>query len=276
MRSGILCPRSPQRPSPRRCAPAQLRGVRRQRWPSSTPFRPTITCCYLLRHWLAAGGLDPDRDLRLIVVPPPLVAQRLAEGAIDGFCAGEPWGSHAASLGVGRIALATGDIWPGHPEKLLAFRADAVADHREAAIACTAAVIAAARWLDDPDNLDDAVRILAGRAFPMLARETIAAALEGQAGGVPLAAPLRFRAATLPRRDDAAWWLGQMRRWGHLPDGVPDAVALVPWASDALWHAAARRVAEPVPPATPSPPAFTPELTIMLSLRAPPSVTVRL
>ena len=215
---------------------------------------------YLLRHWLAAGGLDPDRDLRLTVVPPPLVAQRLAEGAIDGFCAGEPWGSHAAAMGAGRIALTTGDIWPDHPEKLLAVRADVVAREREAIVACTAAVIAAARWLDDPQNQDDAVRILASRAFPLLARETIAAALEGRAGSQMLAAPLRFRAATRPRREQAAWWLGQMRRWGHLPHDIADATALAPWADDSFWREAAQRVAEPAPSTPPSPPDFlTPE-----------------
>ena len=98
---------------------------------------------YLLRHWLASGGLDPDRDLRLTVVPPPIVAQSLLEGAIDGFCAGEPWGSHAAAIGAGRVALATGDIWPDHPEKVLAFREGLP---REAAVALTATGIAAARW----------------------------------------------------------------------------------------------------------------------------------
>ena len=210
---------------------------------------------YLLRHWLAEGGLDPDRDIRLTVVPPPLVARRLAEGTIDGFCAGEPWGSHAAALGAGRIALSTGDIWPGHPEKFLAFRADTIAADRETAIAITAAVIVATRWLEEPTNRSEAVRILAARAFPMLARETIAAALDGNAGGTPLAHPLRFRQATLPRRDDAAWWCGAMRRWGHLPDDMTDAIALAPWADDSLWRDAAHRVGEPVPPATQFPPA---------------------
>jgi len=77
---------------------------------------------YLLRHWLALGGLHPDRDLRLTVVPPSRAVRALADGEVDGFCAGEPWGSHAAAVGAGVVALATGDIWPDHPEKVLAFR----------------------------------------------------------------------------------------------------------------------------------------------------------
>jgi NitT/TauT family transport system ATP-binding protein/nitrate/nitrite transport system substrate-binding protein len=213
---------------------------------------------YLLRYWLAKGGLDPDRDLRLVVVPPPLVAKMLDDGIIDGFCAGEPWGSHAAALGAGRIALATGDIWPNHPEKLLALRRDYVAREPEMAAAVTAAVIAAARWLDDPDNQREAVNILQKRAFPSLERDSIAAAFEGRAMDIALRHPLRFRGATLPRRDQAAWWLRQMRHWGHVPEYVSDTEALAPWSED-LWRAAAARLREAEPPAAPPPPVDLPE-----------------
>lgn len=213
---------------------------------------------YLLRWWLASAGLDPDRDLRLLVVPPPLCAGRLAEGAIDGFCAGEPWGSHAAALGGGTIALSSGDIWPNHPEKVLAFAAGYALRDPESAIACTAAVIAATRWLDAPENQAEAVHILQRRLFPALGAAEIAAAFAGTAEGIPQAAPLRFRTATLPRREEAAWWLRQMHRWGHLPASVPDATALAPWRHD-LWRAAATRLREVEPPAPGQPPADLPE-----------------
>lgn len=208
---------------------------------------------YLLRHWLASAGLDPDRDLRLVVVPPPQVAQRLADGAIDGFCAGEPWGSQAAAQGAGGIALSSGDIWPNHPEKVLCFAGGFARRDPDSAIAATAAVIAAARWLDDPDNHPEAVRILRARAFPMLDAPVVAAAFAGLAQGLPQAAPLGFRTATLPRRDQAAWWVRQMRRWGHLPAGIADEAALAAW-DPGLWRAAAGRLREAEPPAPPPPP----------------------
>lgn len=215
---------------------------------------------YLLRYWLAQGGLDPDRDLRLTVVPPPRTAQALQQGAIDGFCAGEPWGSQAAALGAGRVVLASGDIWPNHPEKLFAFNADYAAKEPEPAAAATAAIIAAARWLDDAENHAEAVKLLARRAFPGLARETVAAAFAGRAMGLRLAHPLRFREATLPRREHAAWWLLQMRRWGHVPPYVTDEDALRPF-DDSLWHAAAARLREAEPPAAPVPSSLTNPLT---------------
>jgi two-component system, oxyanion-binding sensor len=204
---------------------------------------------YLLRHWIALGGLDPDRDLTLTVVPPARAIRALADGEVDGFCAGEPWGSHAAAVGAGVVALATGDIWPDHPEKVLAFREGLP---RDAAVALTAAVIAAARWLDDPANRGDAVALVHARAFPALSRDTVRLAFEGRVAAAPgggarlLPAPLRFCPATFARAEAAAWWLGQMRRWNHLPASVPAAEALAPFG-DAIWRAAASLVGESEP-----------------------------
>jgi NitT/TauT family transport system ATP-binding protein/nitrate/nitrite transport system substrate-binding protein len=209
---------------------------------------------YLLRHWLASAGIDPERDLRLVVVPASLVARRLREGTIDGFCAGEPWGSHVAARGLGSIALSSGDIWPNHPEKVLAFDAAYVARDPESAIACTAAILAATRWLEEPANQAEAVAMLRRRAFPGLAAAEIADAFAGMAQGLPLAAPLRFHTATLPRREQAAWFLRQMRRWGHMPAGISDSAALAPWRQD-LWRAAAARLREAEPPIASQPPA---------------------
>lgn len=232
----------------------------RQRAEAGLP-PPTLAVVYphsshnlLLRHWLAGGGLDPDREVRLVVVPPPRVAEALAQGAIEGFCVGEPWGSHAVAQGAGRFALATGDIWPDHPEKVLAW-AEGLADSRtEEILAVTAAVIEAAQWLEAPGNGRAAARILQDRVFPELPRSTIAAAFEGRVAGCAarLSAPLRFAPASRPCREEAAAWLAAMRRWGHL---APDQGDLLDgWRTD-LWERAAARLAAP-PPAptrTPSP-----------------------
>lgn len=220
---------------------------------------------YLLRHWLAAGGLDPDHDVRLVVVPPPRVARALADGAIEGFCAGEPWGSHAVATGAGRFALATADIWRDHPEKVLAF-SEGLAERDEASVlAVTAAVIEAARWLDDPANRAEAARILQERIFPELPRSTVIAALEGRVAAAPgaapitLCAPMRFLDASRPCPEEAAAWLAAMRRWGHA--AMTDAEALAPWRPD-LWERAAARLSPRPKPgqSAPSPLLRTPPL----------------
>jgi ABC-type nitrate/sulfonate/bicarbonate transport system substrate-binding protein len=189
---------------------------------------------YLLRQWLAAGGLDPDHDVRLVVVPPPQTARALAEGAIEGFCAGEPWGSHAVAQGVGRYALSTGDIWPDHPEKVLAFAEGLAERAPEAVIAATAAVIAAQRWLVDPANRLAAVALLAERVFPGVAPMTIAAALEGRTGAPPIA----FDPDTPPCAETATRWFDAMRRWDHLPAAASVDEARACWRAD-LWQRAA-------------------------------------
>lgn len=194
---------------------------------------------YLLRRWLLAQGLDPERDVRLTAVPPPRMAARLASGEIDGFCAGAPWGAAAEAMGVGRVVAGTAEIWPDHLEKLLAFSQDYVHRNREQAVAATAAVIAAARWLDAPENRVEAISIMAGRALWQLSPATIESAFDATHR-------IRFRAATLPRRAEAALWLEAMREAGHLPEGLNHAQALAPFNAS-LWRDAAARLNEPEP-----------------------------
>lgn len=202
---------------------------------------------YLLRHFLASGGVHPDSDARLVVVPPEQCARALAEGAVEGFCAGEPWGSAAEERGAGRVALPTAAIWPDHPEKVLAFAQGLAERDRPRAVAATAAVIEGARWLADPDNRPAAADLLRERAFPDLSREALARALDPERGP----ALLRF-GETCPHRDEAAWWFAAMRRWGHAPRGAAEADALAPWDTE-LWREAAAlaRAPAPLPPSTP-------------------------
>jgi ABC-type nitrate/sulfonate/bicarbonate transport system substrate-binding protein len=205
---------------------------------------------YLLRHWLAAAGLSPEHHVALEVVPPPLVGHELAAGSIDGFCAGEPWGSQAVLSGSGRIALGTGSIWPDHSEKLLVFTADFVRRCGETVVAATAAVIEAAQWLDDSANAAEAAAAMAG-VFPDLDPRAVAAAFAGQVplvgGGLhPLPHPMRFAAATRLEPAQARAWLGHMRRWGHLPEHVSDQAALAPFEND-IWARAMAQPGGPVP-----------------------------
>lgn len=73
----------------------------------------------LLRYWFASGGVDPDRDIEIVVVPPEDVVEALTAGSVTGFCAGAPWGDIAERQGAGRILIGTSTIWPFHPEKCL-------------------------------------------------------------------------------------------------------------------------------------------------------------
>lgn len=85
---------------------------------------PFSTHNYQLRYWLATGGIDPDEDLRLVVLPPPFMVDNLAKGQVDGFCVGAPWNAVAAETGLGTVLHPTCAIINPSPEKVLAFRAD--------------------------------------------------------------------------------------------------------------------------------------------------------
>jgi len=198
---------------------------------------------YLLRDWLASGGIDPERDVRLIVVPPSQVVEQLANGSIDGFCAGEPWGSLAVEQGVGQIAVTSAEIWPDHPEKVLAF---AQVTDQQAVLAATAAVIEAGSWADEPANREEVIRLLARDALPDIPPTVIARILDGGLTFEPNGPTLPThrmvfaeRGASYPSAAQGAWYYQQMRRWDHVSD--PSAPMPDVWRPD-LWSLAAARL----------------------------------
>jgi NitT/TauT family transport system ATP-binding protein len=182
---------------------------------------------YLLRYWLASAGIDPDRDVRLVVLPPPLLVDALRSGQVDGFCVGEPWNSLAVSAGIGCIAALTSDIWPLGPEKVLGMRRDWGERHPEQVAALVRAIDAASRWCDDAANRADLALLLSEPRHVGVPAGILLAALEGRLpfaqGAAPISRPdfLTFSRhhATLPRPEHAAWFHSQMLRWSQVAAG---------------------------------------------------------
>ena len=174
---------------------------------------------YELRYWLAACGIDPDRDLRLEVIPPPQMVQHLRDGRIDGFCVGAPWGAVAESAGVGRRIVSSYQIWNNSPEKVLGVTRDWAARHPNSHVALIAALIETNRWLDVPENRGEAARVLIESGVLDSPEPTIREAL-----GVPDADSALFSpglvfyngAASFPWRSHAAWFIKQMQRWNQI------------------------------------------------------------
>src|SRR5262245_34445671 len=77
-----------------------------------------------IRYWLAAGGIDPDKDISTIVVPPPQMVANMKVGNMDAFCVGEPWNEQLVNQNIGFTACSTGKIWSRHPEKAVGIRAE--------------------------------------------------------------------------------------------------------------------------------------------------------
>ena len=76
-----------------------------------------------IRYWLAAGGIDPDKDIETITVPPPQMVANMKVGTMDCFCVGEPWNLQLINQKIGYTAITTGELWNKHPEKSFGLRA---------------------------------------------------------------------------------------------------------------------------------------------------------
>ncbi|TCL65168.1 NitT/TauT family transport system ATP-binding protein [Rhizobium sp. BK251] len=178
---------------------------------------------YEFRYWLAAGGIDPDGDVKLVVVPPPLTSDALAAGAIDGFCVGAPWNMVASERGVGRIVATKQDIWPSAPEKVIGMRPEWAEANAETVSRLIVALDAAARWCDRPDNHDALAEVLAEARYISAPVEIIRRVLAGEfsldAKGNRRIIDNYFTFhsgfANYPRPSQALWIYSQMIRWGQ-------------------------------------------------------------
>jgi len=118
-----------------------------------------------IRYWLAAGGIDPDKEISTIVVPPPQMVANMKVGNMDAFCVGEPWGDQLVHQDIGFTACMTGEIWKKHPEKSLGMRADWVDKNPKAAMAVLMAVMEAQQWCDKMENKEELATIIAKRQW---------------------------------------------------------------------------------------------------------------
>ena len=174
-----------------------------------------------LRYWLAAAGVHPDRDVRLVAIPPPLMVDSLRAGIVDGFCVGAPWNGLAVAQGLGSIVVTQSQLFPRSVEKVLALRST-FARQTEKVAKLLRALDAAAAWADEPANHGALASHLARPDYLNLPRDIIAAAIAGRLrfGAGELHDPdyLYFHrhAANAPREIDGLWVYAQMVRWGQL------------------------------------------------------------
>ena len=213
-----------------------------------------------LRYWLAAGGIDPDRDVETIVVPPPQMVANMKVGTMDAFCVGEPWNDQLVHQGLGYSACVTGEIWKDHPEKSFVMRADWVAKHPRAALALTAAVIEAQIWADSLANKAELADILGRRAWFNVPPADILPRSKGDIdfgdGRAATASPLRMKFwadhASYPFRSHDLWFLTENIRWGVLPPDLATAPLIAEVNREELWREAAKLAGATDLPAGPS------------------------
>lgn len=209
---------------------------------------------YELRYWLAAGGVDPDRDLQLTIVPPARMVEKLAADEIDGFCVGAPWNALAVEQGQGEILIYASEWWGAGPDKVFGLTRDWADRHPETLRALVRALIQASRWADAPENRGELAGLLARPEYVGVPESVVRLSLTGEpppVRGAPGAQCPDFlvfhrHAASFPWRSHAQWFLSQMIRWGQAPRAASFAKAGGAYDPDVFRDAAAA-LGEPAP-----------------------------
>jgi nitrate/nitrite transport system substrate-binding protein len=189
---------------------------------------PPGTHAMWIRYWLGAGGIDPDKDVALITVPPAQMVSNMKVGKMDGFCVGEPWGARIIADGIGYTAINTQEIWKDHPEKVCAFTAEFADKNPKTVKAILKALHEASVWLDDLKNRPEQAEIVSRPTYINCPKELILGRLLGQydyGDGRKKQDPdymiFSARNCNYPQPKYATWWLTQFRRWGMV-DKEPD------------------------------------------------------
>jgi nitrate/nitrite transport system substrate-binding protein len=216
---------------------------------------PESTHNYELRYWMAAAGIDPERDVRLVVVPPPQMVGQLERGSIDGYCVGEPWNAQAVQAGIGRTLITKYEIWNNSPEKVLGVTQEWAEQYPNTHHALLLALLEAGRWLDEPDHRIEAAALIARSVYVNAPEHVVRMSMTGTfqyaADEMPRALPdfnvFHRYAANFPWRSHAVWFLTQMLRWGQFDRAIDlQAVAAAVYRPD-LYRQAASQLGLPCP-----------------------------
>jgi nitrate/nitrite transport system substrate-binding protein len=178
---------------------------------------PFSTHHYVLCDWMASAGIDPESDVSLVVIPPPLMVKMLRERRIDGFCVGAPWGAAAEEALIGRRLVATHRVRPGCAEKVLGVTRDWADLNPHTHLGLVAALLEACAWLDEPGNRAQAAIMLEASEWIAAPASTLRNALIDD-GSDPRGPHIVFGTgeAAEPGADDARWFAEQMQRRGQV------------------------------------------------------------
>jgi nitrate/nitrite transport system substrate-binding protein len=197
---------------------------------------PPGTHAMWTRYWLGAGGINPDKDVSLLTIPPAQMVANMRVGKMDGFCVGEPWNAKTIADGIGYTAITTQEIWKDHPEKVCAFTSDFAERNPKTVKAVLKALHEASIWLDDLGNRPEQCEIVSKAAYVNCPKDLILGRMlgkydygDGRKTETKDYMIFSQRNCNYPQAKFCTWWLTQFRRWGMV-DAAPD------------YHAVAKQV----------------------------------
>jgi nitrate/nitrite transport system substrate-binding protein len=203
-----------------------------------------------LRYWLAAGGIDPDKDIETIVVPPPQMVANMKVGTMDCFCVCDPWNLQLIHQNIGYTAITTGELWNKHPEKSFGMRAAYVDKYPKAAKALLMAVMEAQQWCEKPENRDEVAAICAKRQWINCPVDDVTDRVKGKfdygTGKVVENSPhiMRFWGdqASYPFQSHDLWFLTEDIRWGKYEANFDTKALIGKVNREDLWKDAAKEL----------------------------------
>ncbi len=228
---------------------------------------PVSTHNFELRYYLASGGINPGMytknntegsvgaDVLLSVTPPPQMVATMTAGTIQGYCVGEPWNQQAVANGVGVPIATTLNIYKNKAEKVFGLTKEFTTKYPKTTVAIVKALIRAGKWLDNPKNRMEAVKILAQKEYvgadKAVMDNSMTGTFEFEKGDVRKMPDFNVfykYNATYPFYSDGIWFLTQMRRWGQITESKPNSwyagIAKKVYAAQIWKQAAAALVKE--------------------------------
>jgi nitrate/nitrite transport system substrate-binding protein len=207
-----------------------------------------------IRYWLAAGGIDPDKDIETITVPPPQMVANMKVGTMDCFCVCEPWNLQLIHQKIGYTAITTGELWNLHPEKSLGMRAAFVDKYPKAGQAILMAVMEAQQWCEKAENQEEVAAICAKRQWINCPVADIADRVKGRfdygiPGKIVEKHPQMMRYwndfASYPFQSHDLWFIIEDIRWGKF-EATFDAKTIIAKVNrEDLWREAAKQLNVP-------------------------------
>jgi len=194
---------------------------------------PPGTHAMWTRYWLGSGGINPDKDVNLITIPPPQMVANMKVGKMDGFCVGEPWNARAIADKIGFTVTTTQKMWKDHPEKVCAFTEEFAMKNPKTVKAILKALHLSSIYIDKMENRKHVADVVSQPAYINCPPEIILGRMMGQyeyGDGRTEQDPnymiFSERECNFPQKTFGLWWLTQFRRWGMVKS-APDYTGIV-------------------------------------------------
>jgi len=178
---------------------------------------------FLLRYYLAEGGVHPDKDVQIRVIPPPEMVANLKAGNVDGYLAPDPFNQRAVYENAGFIYKLSKDIWPGHPCCAFAISQEFAKENPNTFLALFRSIVEATHFASDPANRKDIAKAIAPKNYlnqPLTVVEQVLTGRYPDGRGNIVNEPNRIDFDPFPWHSMAVWILTQMKRWGYAKGNI--------------------------------------------------------